>query len=381
MIQEVQLNKEDELKKYGFDIDSYHKARKYEAQSIGLNAVDSLVSLALVLSFGIWGSGHLYTLLESFLGNIWGVRFAYTAVFVIGTFIIGLPVSWVSRKIEQNFNLSNQTRVSWVQDQLKSLALSSLIALAIVPGLFWLISYTSLWWLWAWIAGSLFILFISFIAPTVLLPIFYNFERIEDEDLLGDLEDLAQAAGIDILGVFRMDASEKTEKANGGLTGIGSSRRIILSDTMLDRYSNEEIKAVMAHEMGHHKHNDIWLLLGQQSVLLLIGLFLASLFIGPIALAAGIEMNIAVLPFLLTLVGAIQSLFSPLHNWFSRTRERMADKYSMEMVSDPRWLGQALVKLSQQNLGNPAPHWIIEVLVYDHPSGLSRVKRAFGDGG
>lgn len=372
------MSTEEELEEYGFDISAYRKAQEYERRNLQLDIIEGVLSLASLVVFGIWGAKPLYGQLTGAVGNAWGVRILFVAVFVIGGFILDIPGSWLRYRIERSFDLSNQDLGSWCGDQIKSLGLTLAFAIVTLVPLFWVISVSRYWWLWAWGVGTLFIVFISFISPTVLLPIFYNFEEINDEDLIERLTELANRAKVNIIGVFRMDVGEKTKKATGALTGIGASRRIILSDTMLQNYTEGEIEAVMAHEMGHHKHGDIWILLFEQSLLLLIGLLVVAIFLEGVISPLGIQLNVASLPFILVLIGAVQALLSPVSNLVSRSRERSADEFSLELIDDREALGDALVKLSQQNLGNPSPSKLVEWLFYDHPSGLSRVKRAYG---
>ncbi len=367
---------EEELEEYGFDIRSYRRAKRYEREKLRLGVAEGTLSFAGLIAFGIWGSADLYRALSGFLPGQWGARVVYILVFVAGAFVLDLPPGWVGHSIEKNYGLSRQDLNDWFVDQAKSLGITLTLSLITLVPLFWVISVSSLWWVWAWLVGTGVILFISFISPTILMPIFYNFEEVEDEALLNRLSDLADRSDVDVIGVFRMDAGEKTRKATGGLTGIGSSRRIILSDTMLENYSNEEIEAVMAHEIGHHKYGDIWILLFQQSLLLFVGLFLVSTFLGEILAPLGMGLNVSSLPFLLGIIGLVEAVFSPLANYISRSRERKADDFSLQTSSVPEALGDGLVKLSQQNLGNPAPPKLVELLFYDHPAGLSRVKRA-----
>lgn len=368
---------EEELKDYGFDVPTYRRAKRYEKDSLKLGLVESFLSVAALAAFGIWGSDRLYRVLSGFFPCPWGVRILYIAIFVVGAFILGLPGGWGSYRIERAYKLSRQSLNDWFGDQVKSLGVTLTLSLITLVPLFWVMRATTLWWVWSWIVGTGVIVFISFISPTVLMPIFYNFEEIDDEGLIERLTGLADRSGVDVIGAFRMDAGEKTKKATGGLTGIGSSRRIIISDTMLENYSNEEIEAVMAHEMGHHKHGDIWVLLIEQSLSLLLGLFLVSLFLGKILVPLGLGLNVSSLPFLLGLIGLLEALVSPLRNYVSRLRERQADEFSLRTVNNPAALGDGLVKLSQQNLGNPAPTKLVELLFHDHPAGLSRARRAY----
>ncbi|MEF8849402.1 MAG: M48 family metallopeptidase [Candidatus Bipolaricaulota bacterium] len=370
------MEKRKKLKKFGFDLEAYEKAQDYEFDSLIINIGSTIASLLVLVLFLLFGSKPLYGFLSGSLGNVWAVRAIYIVIFAVGFFLLDLPTSWLSFRLEHKYELSNQNTKSWLIDQLKSLLISLALALVGFTVLFWTIAVSDLWWVWTWIAFTVISIFIGFISPTLLMPLFYNFQTLEDEDLKKGLKELANRANLDVLGVFNMEASEKTKKAIGALTGIGSSRRIILSDTMLENYSAEEIEAVIAHEMGHHKYYDIWFLLGLQSLFSLLGFYLIARFIDPVLGYFSLGLNVSALPVILGMMEIILFTLSPLKNWLSRIRERAADGFSLNLVDNPNALGEALVKLSQQNLGNPAPPRLVEWLFYDHPSGLNRVERA-----
>ncbi|MEF8836569.1 MAG: M48 family metallopeptidase [Candidatus Bipolaricaulota bacterium] len=370
------MEKRKKLKKFGFDLEAYEKAQDYEFDSLIINIGSTIASLLVLVLFLLFGSKPLYGFLSGSLGNVWAVRAIYIVIFAVGFFLLDLPTSWLSFRLEHKYELSNQNTKSWLIDQLKSLLISLALALVGFTVLFWTIAVSDLWWVWTWIAFTVISIFIGFISPTLLMPLFYNFQPLEDEDLKKGLKELANRANLDVLGVFNMEASEKTKKAIGALTGIGSSRRIILSDTMLENYSAEEIEAVIAHEMGHHKYHDIWFLLGLQSLFSLLGFYLIARFIDPVLGYFSLGLNVSALPVILGMMEIILFTLSPLKNWLSRIRERAADGFSLNLVDNPNALGEALVKLSQQNLGNPAPPRLVEWLFYDHPSGLNRVERA-----
>ncbi|MBS3737237.1 M48 family metallopeptidase [Candidatus Bipolaricaulota bacterium] len=370
------MEKRKKLKKFGFDLEAYEKAQDYEFDSLIINIGSTIASLLVLVLFLLFGSKPLYGFLSGSLGNVWAVRAIYIVIFAVGFFLLDLPTSWLSFRLEHKYELSNQNTKSWLIDQLKSLLISLALALVGFTVLFWTIAVSDLWWVWTWIAFTVISIFIGFISPTLLMPLFYNFQTLEDEDLKKGLKELANRANLDVLGVFNMEASEKTKKAIGALTGIGSSRRIILSDTMLENYSAEEIEAVIAHEMGHHKYHDIWFLLGLQSLFSLLGFYLIARFIDPVLGYFSLGLNVSALPVILGMMEIILFTLSPLKNWLSRIRERAADGFSLNLVDNPNALGEALVKLSQQNLGNPAPPRLVEWLFYDHPSGLNRVERA-----
>lgn len=371
------MKKREKLKNFGFDIEAYEKAKDYEFDSLIINVGSTLASLGALLLFIFFGTKPLYNFLSETVINVWAIRVCYILIFGIGFFLLDLPSSWLNFRVEHKYELSNQNATSWLTDEVKGVLISLVLALVGFNLLFWAIDVSQLWWIWAWIAFTVISIFIGFISPTLLMPLFYDFQPLEDEELKGRLEELANRAELDVLGVFNMEASEKTKKAMGALTGIGSSRRIILSDTMLENYSLEEIEAVIAHEMGHHKYHDIWFLIGVQSLFSLLGFYLISSFIDPLLGFLSLELNVSALPVILGMMELILFLLSPVKNWFSRIREKAADSFSLNLVDNPKALGKALVKLSQQNLGNPAPPRLVELIFYDHPSGLNRVERAF----
>jgi len=371
------MNKKERLSEYGFDLEAYEKAKDYEKENLLLNTAGTIISLGALVGFAFLGTQPLFNLLRGWLGNIWAIRVAYVLIFSVGFFLLDLPTGWLGYRVEKRYELSNQSPSSWIKDQFKGLGINLTLSLVGFLLLFWLINATANWWVFIWAIITVITVFIQFIAPTVIMPLFYDFEPVENAELKEKLENLAERAGLDLVGVFNMKASEKTSKGIGALTGIGSSRRIILSDTMLDNFSQAEIESVMAHEMGHHKYNDIWVLLLVQSLFALLGFYLIATFLGPMLGFFGLESNVSGLPVILGAMELLLFLLSPLQNWLSRVREKVADGFSLEISSQPEALGRALVKLSQQNLGNPAPPRWVELIFRDHPSGLSRVKRAY----
>ena len=371
------MNKKERLREYGFDLEAYEKAKEYEKENLVLNIAGSVVSLGALAGFAFLGTKPLFNLLQEWSGNIWAIRVVYILIFSVGFFLLDLPTGWLGYRVEKRYGLSNQNPSGWMEDQFKGLGINLTLSLVGFLLLFWLLNATTNWWIFTWAITTAITVFIQFIAPTVIMPLFYDFEPVKDTDLKERLENLADRAGLDLVGVFNMKASEKTSKGIGALTGIGSSRRIILSDTMLDNFSQEEIESVMAHEMGHHKYNDIWILLLVQSLFALLGFYLIGTFLEPMLGFFGLGINVSGLPIILGAMELLLFLLAPLQSWLSRGRERVADGFSLKISSKPEALGRALVKLSQQNLGNPAPPRWVELIFRDHPSGLSRVRRAY----
>lgn len=370
------MRSEKELENYGFDLEAQRRAKSYNGEIRRLDLLNYLVYIPLMVSFALYGSEHLAGWSGSLPGGLWVKYILYVAVFFTGFSLLDLPFDYLSFRIERRYDLSNQNMVSWFGDHLKGLFISLILAVALLPAIYLLIFYSDLWWLYSWLIVTAVMIFMGFISPTLLMPLFYDFEPLDDQDLAERLTDLARRAGVEVIGAYKMGAEEKTEKAIGGLTGIGSTRRIILSDTLLDNFSKKEIETVIAHELGHHVNGDLGWGIVQSSLISLLGLFVARVSLKPLTDLFGLGLGIESLPVLLLLLGGLFFLLSPVDNWISRIRERRADRYARETTEAFSAQAEAFLKLSKQNLSEAAPHPLIEYLFYDHPSALRRVEAA-----
>ena len=370
------MRDKEELEKYGFDLEAQKLAKRYNRAGRRLDYINYAISIPIILLFTVYGSSHLAEWSRALTGNAWFKHLLYVAVFYAGFSLLDLPFDYRGYKIEKKFDLSNQNRISWLSDQAKGFLISLVLALVILPSIFLLISFSGLWWFYSWLVITALMIFMGFISPTLLMPLFYNFEPLEDRDLAERLNSLARKAGVDVVGTYRMDAGEKTEKAIGGLTGIGSTRRIILSDTLLDNFTKEEIETVIAHELGHHVNGDMGWGIFQSSMITLLGLYVANLFLKPFAALFGLSVGIEALPVLMILLGILFFLLSPVDNWISRIRERKADSFARDLTKAFSAQAQTFIKLCKRNLSDASPHPLVEYLFYDHPSALRRVRAA-----
>jgi STE24 endopeptidase len=236
------------------------------------------------------------------------------------------------------------------------------------------------WWLWTGLVLLFFSVVLANVAPILIFPIFYDFQPLEEEhqDLKQRLIKLAEKAGTEVKGVFKFDMSRRTKQANAALTGLGNTRRIILGDTLLEEFSDDEIETVLAHELGHHVNNDIPLGIAVQTVLTFGGLYLASLLLNWGIGYFGFQgvSDIAALP----LFGLVMSLYGlvtmPLSNAYSRWRERMADRYALQATENGEAYASALVRLADQNLAEADPEAWVEFLLYSHPALQKRIDMA-----
>src|SRR5216110_2288344 len=255
------------------------EARKYNRIRRWLGICEFALALAMLLILLAAGwSGWLRDLAYSsgFQSYAFAV-FLYVLMLALISKALGLPLDWYSFHLEHRYQLSNQKLRAWIWDETKGFLVGVTLASIVTELLYFIIREAPQhWWLLAWAAFLGLFVLLAQIAPVVLFPIFYKFEPLEDEELKSRLVQLSQSAGTRVRGVYKWKLSEKSKKANAALTGLGSTRRIILADTLLDNYTADEIEAVLAHELGHHVHKHILKSIGIQAVVTFVGFWAAN---------------------------------------------------------------------------------------------------------
>jgi len=204
---------------------------------------------------------------------------------------------------------------------------------------------------------------------------------LEDEELVSRLISLAERAGTRVRGVFTIDLSTKTTAANAALMGLGNTQRIVLGDTLIEeRYDADEIETILAHELGHHVHSDVWRGIVVQIALTLVGLFLADRLLrwGVAHFTFQGLADVAAFPLVAMAVGGMAVLAMPLANTYSRWREGLADQFSLEITGKPQAFISSMTKLANQNLSEAEPEPWAEFLLHSHPAIGKRIKRAQG---
>jgi STE24 endopeptidase len=292
---------------------------------------------------------------------------------------LGIGLDYYGFKLERRFKLSNQRFGAWAWDEAKGFLVGLVLGGIVVELLYFTIrQWPQHWWMLAWaLFMGLFIL-LAQLAPVVLFPIFYKFEPLENEDLRRRLVVLSERAGTRVRGVYRWKLSEKSKKANAALTGLGSTRRIILADTLLDNYSPEEIEAVLAHELGHHVHRHILKSILVQAAVTFVGFWAADFTLHYAVDQHMFEQlsDFANLP-LLALVSVVLSfLLMPALNAYSRFNERQADRYAFESTASVEPFISSMNKLAEQNLAERAPSKWVEWFFHSHPSISRRLAAA-----
>lgn len=291
-----------------------------------------------------------------------------------------LPFAWYqSYWLERRYGLSTQILAHWLADHVKAVTASSAVMVAGV----WAVYLSMRWWPATWwlVAASAFTLamvVLARLAPVLLLPVFYRVRPLRRASLSERLLRLAERAGAPVIGVYEWVIAGHTRKANAALAGVGRSRRILLSDTMLDAYSDEEIEVVLAHELAHHVHHDLWASMLLRTVTLFGGFYVAAATIAAVTPWLGLRgpADVAGAPVLLLVAGALSFLMLPVGNALSRAQERRADQYALRLTGNPAAFVTAMRRLAQQNLAEDRPSALARWLFYSHPPMRERIAAA-----
>lgn len=296
--------------------------------------------------------------------------------------LINLPMSYYSGFIlPHRYDLSTQTLQGWVTDQVKGGLIGGVFGLVVIEIIYAVLRLApQTWWLWAALILVTFNILLANLAPVLLFPIFYKFKPLEEEyaELAARLVRLADQAGTRVRGVYQFDMSRRTRAANAALTGLGNTRRILLGDTLLKEFTPDEIETVLAHELGHHVHRDIPLGILIESLITLVGFYLASVALNWGVAVFGLEgpADIAALPLFALVMGLYGLVTMPLGNAYSRWRERLADEYALQATQNGLAYASALTRLANQNLAEVDPEPWVEFWLYSHPALGKRIAMA-----
>lgn len=357
------------------------EARRYNKIQRWLGIADFVIGavfLILLLLTG-WTDWLRDLALRRAFQNYTLAVFLYLFFLLLISKALGFGLDYYGFQLERKFQLSTQRLRSWLWDEIKGFLVSLVLAAIVVELLYFMIRQSPQhWWLITWaVFLGLFVLMAQ-LAPVVLLPIFYKFEPLENEDLRRRLVLLSEHAGTRVRGVYRWKLSEKSKKANAALTGLGNTRRIILADTLLDNYAPEEIEAVLAHELGHHVHRHIL-----KSILVQAGTTLLGFWAANWVLHYAVDHHMfeelsdfANMPLLAITATALSLLLMPALNAYSRFNERQADRYAFESITSVEPFITSMNKLAQQNLAERTPSKWVEILFHSHPAISKRVAAA-----
>jgi len=358
------------------------EARRYNRIRRWLGIADFVLGLAFLVVLLVTGwSGTLRDLAYSGAFQNYAVAvFLYVVMLMaIGKFL-GFGLDYYGFRLERRFQLSNMRFRSWIGDEAKGFGVGVVLAVIVVELLYMIIRQSSqYWWLIAWAVFLGMFVVLAQLAPIVLFPIFYKFAPLENEELKARLVRLSERAGTRVRGVYQWKLSEKSKKANAALTGLGSTRRIILADTLLESYSPDEIEAVLAHELGHHVHNHIL-----KSIAVQAGTTLAGFWAANWVLHYAVDRwhmfetlsDFANLPLLALVSTVLSFLLMPALNAYSRFNERQADRYAFRSIPSVQPFITSMNKLAEQNLAERTPSRWVEWFFHSHPAVIKRIQAA-----
>jgi STE24 endopeptidase len=353
-----------------------HLRRRLMLFDLGLAAVYAVLWLAAGWSIA------LRDYLQGLTNNEWLVVAGFVLIFGGIYFLIDLPLGYYSGfLLPHRYELSTQTLGAWVVDQVKGVAVGGILGLVVIEIIYFVLRISpDLWWLWAGLILLLVNVILANLAPVLLMPLFFKFVPLEEEhaDLVTRLMNLAERAGTRVRGVYMFDMSRRTNAANAAVTGLGNTRRILLGDTLIDEFSNDEIETIMAHELAHQVHRDIPIGILVERVITLGGLYLAAVVLEWSVAALGFNgiSDVAAIPLFGLVMGLYGLIIMPLGNAYSRQREIRADEYALRITGNGAAYASALSRLANQNLAEADPETWVEMLLYSHPALNKRIAMA-----
>lgn len=363
-----------------YDRERYARSQEYTRECTRFGVLVSGVDLLLVLAF--WGLGGFPWLDETTRALGWGAiptGLAYVGALVLARGAVHLPFEGYSTfVIEERYGFNKTTPATFVADRIKGLVLGGVIGgalLAAVLAFFSSVGESA--WLWCWATVSGVSLLLQGLAPTLLLPLFYKFAPLEEGALRERLLRYAERVRFPVAGIFVIDGSRRSTKANAFFTGFGAGRRIALFDTLIEAHEPDELEGVLAHEVGHAKRRHVAKSVAISIVNTGVVFFLLSIALTHEGLFAAFGVGQpsvhAGLIFFALLYTPVDMVLSMLLQAFSRKNEYEADAYAAETTGAPESLVSALKKLSAENLANLTPHPFYVFLNHSHPPVLRRI--------
>jgi STE24 endopeptidase len=345
----------------------YHRARRRADAAACLAAV--AVLSAMLLTRG--GVG-----LRAVVG---GSPSAYALIVLALAGVARLPFAWHrGYRLERQYELSKVESRDWLSGQFKTAALAVVVALPLAELVYWAMRWPSAWWVVAALGCAAVAGILTAAGPVLVLPLLYQSRPVAREVLRNRLERLSLRAGVPVLGVDELPLGERTRRASAALVGAGSSRRILLSDTLLSNYSDDEIEVMMAHEIGHHVHRHLLKAAVVETLLLLVGFRAAAAALDASWRWLGLTSpaDVAGMPLMVMVVGTVLVAATPLLNWWSRSHERRADRFALENASEPAAFIGAVRRMSAQNLAEDRPSNAAFLLFHSHPTPEERIAAA-----
>lgn len=356
-----------------------HNAKKYNNIKLTVGILEGVFGFVLLFVFLKSGmSNNIFSFLSVYFHNSYLQLLTYVLLVSAGFSILSFPVSFYSEfYLEHKFNLSNQTFTGWLWENTKAMLVGLAIGLPVLLLFYYiLLTFGTLWWLPFAIIMFIISVILAQLLPVVILPIFYKVSDIDNPELKEKIKTICQGAGLQISNVFQFDMSKNTKKANAAFAGLGKTKRILLGDTLVKDFTEDEIETVIAHEVGHYKYKHIQINL-LISTITSFGLFyiISVIYSGSLNYFGFSKItDIAALP-LIIMTGMVLGLIqTPLVNMLSRKFEYQADTYAVNVTGKAEIFIETLEKLNKNNLGDSDPHPFVEWYFYSHPSVKNRIR-------
>jgi STE24 endopeptidase len=357
------------------------RAKKYSSVKYTLSILDTIYELLLLLIFLSSGlSQGLKDVILKLTADNFIVVPLYILIIWLAYYLLSFPIKFSrSYVLEHKFNLSTQTIQDWLNDQFKTGVISYVIAIILIIAFYYILKhYIYAWW---WII-SLFWIFFSLIlaklVPIIIIPLFFKYKKLSDDTLKVRIMNLADKMKVKVLDCFEIDFSKKTLKANAAFVGWGATKRIILADTLKDKYSYDEIEVILAHEFAHYRLRHLLKLIFINSLAIIISFYLIFKtsgyvlnFFGLISLS-----DIAALPIILVYFFLFGIIMQPFENYISRKLETNADRMALNITGLKDAFISMMDKLASQNLADRNPHPLIKFYFFDHPPTDERINMA-----
>ena len=366
------------------DPEKLEKARAYLVANSRFHIVESISSLIVLVAFWFTGGfGWLDRFARSVFSGEVPAGLLFLSLLLLGQTLASLPFSiYGTFVIEQKFGFNRSTPAVFIMDRLKGLLLGAVIGLPIAAAVLWIFINVPNAWLWAWLVVTAIQLLLTYLAPSLIMPLFNKFTPMPEGEQKRAIEALGEKCGFPLDGVFVMDGSKRSTKANAFFTGLGKRKKIALFDTLMEKHTEPELLGVLAHEIGHFRRGHIKqrLVVGilQMAVIFFLlglatdpsGKFSRMLFDAFAVEKISPHVGLVLFGILLEPVSKLLSVFA---NAWSRKHEFEADAYAAEVTGDSRPLKEALKKLSADHLSHPTPAPLRVWLDYSHPPLLQRL--------
>jgi len=364
------------------------RAKQYSTIKYSLSIIETLYILILLLIFLASGLSKILTnnILKFSANNYLAVP-AYILTICLGYYLLNLPLNFYSSYVlEHRFSLSRQKIKDWVSDQVKAGIISYIIAIILIGAFYYILKHFANTW---WLVISLFWIFFSLIlarlTPTIIIPLFFKYKKLSDDNLRNRIMGLADKMKVNPasarrgwVDVFEIDFSKKTLKANAAFVGWGKTRRVILADTLKDKYTYDEIEVILAHEFAHYRLKHLLKLILINSIATILTFYIIYITSSRTLSIFGLTSlsDIAALPVIFLYFILFGIITQPLENFFSRRLEKNADKAALNITGLKEAFISMMEKLASQNLADKNPHPLIKFYFFDHPSIAERIALA-----